>query len=199
MSISMKIIEVVQVMGLQFPATINLESDGGLLKSVTLPAAKVGALTTRTDNDTGTLTMAASHGITTGARLDLYWDGGSRRGITVGTVSVNSVPIDGGTGDNLPADETAITAMVPQEEVFFLTGDDCEALAFYSQRKGTIVLAESDDGEATARVLTAGISSTWTPERDATIPVASADVTKAFFSHSDSANTCIMRVAALFS
>jgi hypothetical protein len=89
--------------------------------SPTLAAAKTGTLTTRTDNDTGTLTMTAGHGITTGQTLDVYWAGGQRRGMTVGTVATNSVPIDGGAGDNLPANTTAITAMVPTSVPFLLS------------------------------------------------------------------------------
>src|SRR5678815_5092823 len=76
-----------------------------------LAAAKVGQLTTRTDNDTGTLTMVAGHGITTGARLDIFWEEagvkGARYGVTVGTVATNSVPFDLGAGDNLPTNLTA--------------------------------------------------------------------------------------------
>lgn len=198
MSVSMSIQETVQALGYAFPASITATADGGLVKSVTLAAAKTGTLSTRTDNDTGTLTMSSGHGITTGARLDLYWDGGSQRGITVGTVSSNSVPIDAGVGDNLPAQDTAITAMVPQEEEFTFTGDNAKAIAAYSQRKGIIVLAESDDSEAEAYVLTAGVSSVWIPERNSTVPTASASVVKVFFSHGDSANTGILRIVALY-
>lgn len=201
MSVTLKVIEVVEVLGFSFPATINLSADGGTIKSLALPAAKAGTLTTRTSDSEGELTMGAGHGIITGDRLDLYWDGGSRRGITVGTVAGNAVPLTTltGTGDVLPADETAITAMVPQEEEILFTGDNAKALAFYSQRRGTIVLTTAADAESTARVLTAGVSSTWTPERDATVPTAGDSVAKAFFSHADSVNTGIMRVAALFS
>lgn len=198
MSVSLSIVETVQSMGFSFPAQITATADGGNVKSVTLAAAKIGQLTTRTDADTGELTMAASHGITTSDRLDLYWAGGSRRGVTVGTVNGNDVPIDGGDGDDLPDNLTAVTAMVPQEEEFLFTGDNAKALAAFSQRTGTIVLAESDDGEATAFVLSAGVSSTWIPQRDATVPTASATVAKAFFSHGDSSNTCVMRVVALY-
>lgn len=89
---------------------------------IEIPAAKAGLLTTRTDDDTGTLTMDPGHGITTGAKLDVYWtnaDGtrGSRVDMTVGTVSGNTVPIDLGTGDNLPIQGAAIRAMVPVIEV----------------------------------------------------------------------------------
>lgn len=82
---------------------------------VALAAGKTGTLTTRTNDTTGTLTMSSGHGITTGQIIDLYWSGGARYGILVGTVSVNSVPIGAdlaGTGDVLPADETAIVACV---------------------------------------------------------------------------------------
>lgn len=199
MPVTMKVIEVVEAMGFSFPSTLNLSSDGGMVKSVSLPAAKVGQLTTRTDADTGELTMAAGHGITTGDRLDVYWEGGSRRGVVVGTVATNQVPIDLGDGDDLPDNLTAVTAMVPTEEEFLFTGNNAEALAFFSQRKGTIVLATSADAESTARVLAAGVSSVWTPQRDPTVPTAGDDVAKVFFSHADSANTGILRVVALIS
>lgn len=201
MSVTMTINETVNTLGFSFPANITITADGGQIKSVTMAAAKAGTLTTRSSDSAGTLTMASGHGITTGDRLDLYWSGGSRRGITVGTVSGTSVPLttSTGSGDVLPAQDTAITAQVPQEETFALTGNDVTALSYYSQRKGIIVLAESDDTEADAAVLTAGVSSTWTTDRDATVPTSGNTVTKAYFSHADSSNTCEMRVAALFS
>jgi len=95
----------------------------------TLPAAKTGQLTTRTDNTTGTLTMAASHGITTAAVIDLYWTGGVRYGVVVGTVATNSVPISGGAGDNLPSNLTNITAVVQSTANIFIDGDNTELIA----------------------------------------------------------------------
>ena len=184
-----------------FPYNATISADAAYVQEVSVAPAKVGALTTRTDDDTGTLTMNSGHGITTGARLDLYWDGGSRRGITVGTVSVDSVPIDGGAGDVLPADETAITAMVPHEEEMLVTGDDVTALAVYSTVSGNIVLAESDDGEVVAYQVGAGTggaqSALWVEDLNPTNPLASADVAKVFFSHGSSTETATMRVAAM--
>lgn len=95
-----------------------------LASSPTVSTAKTGVLTTRTDDNTGTLTMDAGHGISTGDKLDLYWSGGRRQNMTVGTVAGNSVPIDLGAGDNLPVADTAITAMVPVAQPFVATGDD---------------------------------------------------------------------------
>jgi hypothetical protein len=201
MSVSLVINESVQAMGFSFPARRTITADGGIVKSVeSLAAAKEGQLTTRTSDSAGELTMDAGHGITTGARLDLYWAGGSRRGILVGTVSTNQVPLTTatGAGDVLPANLTDVTAMVPQEEEFLFTGNNAEAIAMFSQRKGIIVLAESDDTEIYAQVLTAGVGHTWEPTRDATVPTAGVSVAKAFFSHGDSENTGDLRVVALY-
>jgi hypothetical protein len=95
----------------------------------TLPAAKTGQLTTRTDNTTGTLTMAAGHGFTTGVIIDLYWAGGVRYGVVVGTVSTNSVPISGGAGDNLPTNLTNITASLQRTANVYIDGDNTKLLA----------------------------------------------------------------------
>jgi hypothetical protein len=89
-----------------------------------LPAAKVGTLT-RSDANTGTLTMAAGHGFTTGQRLDVFWldpttgQQKCQHKCTVGSVSGNAVPIDLGVGDDLPAAaNTPVTAQVPGEYGF---------------------------------------------------------------------------------
>jgi hypothetical protein len=107
--------------------TITRTPDAAFGYEVTLPVAKTGTLSTRTDDETGTLTMSASHGITTGAIIDIYWSGGARYGVLVGTVSVNSVPIgadDAGTGDVLPAADTAITAAVQVQSNVYIDGDN---------------------------------------------------------------------------
>lgn len=95
----------------------------------TLTAAKTGTLTTRTDANTGTLTMTAGHGITDGQIIDIYWSGGVQYGVTVGTVSTNSVPIDSGIGDDLPIATTAITAVVQKSINLAIDGDETDILA----------------------------------------------------------------------
>ena len=72
-------------------------------------AANQGDLTTRTDANTGTVTMdSGSHTIETGDTVNVYWAGGERKGMTVGTVSGTTVPIDGGSGDDLPVADTEV-------------------------------------------------------------------------------------------
>ncbi len=170
--------------------TITDDNDG--TTGVEIGPAKTGTLTTRTDANTGTLTMAASHGITTGARLDLYWDGGMRRGITVGTVSVNSVPIDLGSGDDLPIATTAITAMVPDEEAVVITGDDVSFIAFGfggtppAAAEAQFVLADSGDAELFYINLDGSRKGFVWCEGAGENPVAGDAIAKVFLSHGDS-------------
>lgn len=114
--------------GVSIQNTITRTPDAALPgHEITLPAAKTGTLSTRTDDETGTLTMAADHGITTASVIDIYWSGGARYGVLVGTVSVNSVPIgadNAGTGDVLPAQATAITAAVQVAANTYIDGDN---------------------------------------------------------------------------
>jgi hypothetical protein len=163
----------------------------------TVAAAKTGTLTTRTDDNTGEITGQASHGVTTGDRLDVYWSTGHRRGMTVGTVASLAIPIDGGSGDNLPADETPVTMMVPEEVKFDIDGDDMIALLTSSQRRGLFVFTGADDAEDYYVYFpNAAMADAWYEEMATTNPIASDAVTKVFISHADSSNTSIMRAAA---
>lgn len=175
---------------------IQSTGTGVFQRNVEVGPAKVGALTTRTDDNTGELTMNSGHGITTGARLDVFWVGGSRRGMTVGTVATNAVPIDGGAGDNLPVDETAITAMVPTEEVLVATGNDVNGIEAYSSLDGLIVVAQSGGTEIVAIDSDEG-GYAWSDNDGTSNPVSGASIGKVFFSHGDSTATAKMRIQFL--
>lgn len=169
-----------------------------------LAAAKTGQLTTRTDNDTGTLTMSASHGITTGARLDVYWTEsgvkGARYGMTVGTVATNSVPIDGGAGDNLPTNLTNVTAFVPIQEELLFTGNNAQFAFAKSTRRGIVVYTTSVPATVKAVVSElsgdAGGGYQWVTGEGVTNPFAGVSVARVYFSNGDSAGTNSMIAGA---
>lgn len=100
------------VQGKSFITPTTIEADFGGQFDVACDKAWAGSLTTRTNNTAGTVTASnANHLITTGMLVDLYWgETGSRRGVTVGTVSGTSIPLsDSGVGDNLPVLNTNLT------------------------------------------------------------------------------------------
>ena len=86
----------------------------------------------------GVATLGADHGIETGDLVDVYWEGGVRYGVTVGTVSGTSVPLaDSGAGDNYPAQGTAITVAPVTELDSDFDGDKLVALAAPSTERAT--------------------------------------------------------------
>lgn len=191
MSIDATYVKSFAALGMTFGAQTTVSSDLATPWSVELAAAKIGSLSTRTDNDTGVLTMNSGHGITTGARLDVYWTvggvSGRRYGMTVGTVSGDTVPIDGGAGDNLPAALSAVTAMVPDEEAVALTGANAVAIATKCPVGGTVVFATS--GNATILAVQATSANPvylWSSGDGGTNPLTGQTVAKVFLSHPNS-------------
>lgn len=181
----------VNVIGKVIRRSLTIATDGMVVKDPAVPAAKAGALTTRTDNTTGTLTMAAGHGFGTGNRLDVYWlnaDGttGRRYGVAAGTVATNSVPISGGAGDSLPANATAITAMVPQLESFPVTAANMSALLCSAAVPATLVFRSSVPAVVASVLLTGPNGGyVWESTGGATTPFGS-DVADVYLSHGDS-------------
>lgn len=190
--------------------TDNSEGDAGsvtltgtgttrLRVSPSVPAAKSGTLSARTDSDTGTATMASGHGFSTGNKVDVFWNGGKRRNMTA-TVTSNSVALDGGSGDALPAVNTAITAMVPTSVNFPLTGDDVQGIMAYSPAAGFVVLF--DDAGTPAAIagatytLGAGQARGWVSE-EGNNPLASKTTTVAKFSHG-STSAQVMKLDAVY-
>lgn len=178
--------------GSGYNCNTSVTAEQGWNVSFTLGPAKAGTLTTRTDANTGTLTMAdAGHGITTGARLDLYWDGGLRYGITVGSVSGVTVPIDLGGGDDLPVVDTAITAMVPEAGTASITGANVVLLVAGSNCTGAssqVVYTQSDDTLIAAYEIAADLQATppWFDGSGFTNPVTGVTLGKVYMSHGDS-------------
>lgn len=84
---------------------------------------------TMSSDTAGTLTMSSGHGFTDGQKIDIYWSTGQCTRATIGTVATNSVPFTGAGGDVLPAQGTAITAMVETVEDFDIDAADLEFLA----------------------------------------------------------------------
>ena len=106
--------------GKQFGSAQTSTFDAIIKTQITLPALVAaqtnGTLGTRTDADTGVVTLSTGHGISTSDVVDVYWSGGVRYGMTA-TVSGNDVTVDGGAGDDLPTVASTITAVVVQTDI----------------------------------------------------------------------------------
>jgi hypothetical protein len=201
MGVPTRVDSTITVTGKQFRQTRDLTPDMiSFYVEKDLAAAKTGQLTTRTDNDTGTLTMTGGHGITTGVYLDVYWDGGFRLGLLVGTVATNSVPIDGGAGDNLPTNLTDITAMIPSSETLTTVGNDYGVLAADAPsnvRAGVLFTNASDVAQSALEIDPDQGAYVWDSGSGVTNPLAGVTTGKIKLSHGDSTGTRKVRAIGL--
>lgn len=200
MSMSVPLSKSITIGGKSFSDKQTLEGDAVLVVDVSIPAAKTGQLTTRTDNDTGTLTLEASHGVTTGALLHIFWiaSGVQKRTVcpAVGTVSGVSVPIDNCTGDVLPANLTNVTVMVPTVEAMVFEGDDAQTIAMFCESDmGTIIL----ENDLTRTFDLGDQAYVWHEGQGDANPIAGDSIATVTFSHGDSTAAMAMRVGVLYS
>lgn len=92
----------------------HVENDGTLKYS---RGPVTGTLDTRTDDDTGVISLA-THTFITSDTVEVYWNGNanSRLGMTA-TVSADNVTVDGGAGDNLPVTTTVMTVFRQDQNI----------------------------------------------------------------------------------
>ena len=188
--------------GHSYAQTVTITSDNAIVseKSVAAGAAPSGTLTTRTTDVAGTLTMASgSHGITTSARLDIYWDAGTGMGsgcaygATVGTVSGTSVPFTVANGDVLPIATTAIVAKVPETESVVVTGSNVTGIGVSTAFAGTVIVAAGATNTMVKRFATSGAYN-WNATTGGTNPLSGASITQVWMSHA-STSAATMSVA----
>lgn len=118
--------------GINVNGAYTRTAPGQLSEQVTpdiLVAGLAGTLTTRTDNDTGVVTLGDGHGIQQNDKVSLCWPAGSRINMNVTNVAGNLVTVDAGSGDNLPvATTTIVLAKVIRINCSF-AGNDLEIVA----------------------------------------------------------------------
>jgi len=116
--------------GVPISRAMLVVTDGNSNRDLSIAAGKAGQLTTRTDANTGTITMSSGdHGITTGMAVDIHWDGGIQYDVTVGTVSGTSVPFDLGIGDDLPTNLTNVVVAPRVQINADIDGDNLKLIA----------------------------------------------------------------------
>lgn len=197
MSVSAKLARSFQIGGKSFAQATNFSAGTGLIKEISISAAQVGTLTTRTDNNTGVVTITGTNLISTGARVDIFWSGGSRRGMTVGTVSGQSVPIDLGAGDNLPSASTALQVSVATSYEMVFDGDDITAFGMWSQEEGQFTFCDASVVEIFSVQLEAGVAYVWDDNSSLTNPFGSGAVAAVYMTHLNTAAAKTMRCGFL--
>ncbi len=189
----MQVSQRVTIDGVTSEQLTSVVADNKVGSSAPVTAAKTGVVAVKTSASVGTLTLQASHGIVDADKIDIFWSGGQRRGCLVGTVSVNSVPITSGSGDDLPVATTVLTVMKPHEEVLVVTGNNVAGIHVVSPQKGFVVFTEAGGTVIKAiKIDDGGDAYFWFDDSAASNPMfganplAAATVGKVLTSHDDS-------------
>ena len=186
------------IAGKSFNEQTTLNAGSSLYREETVAAAQTGVLTTRTSDTAGSITMdSASHTITDGDRIDIFFVGGVSFGATVGTVAGTVVPFTLAEGDVLPSASTAVSVSLPKKVDFDVDGANIKALVFATAQRGKFVLTGSDSATDYARTVKAAKVDLWYEDLPDVNPIAGDVVAFAFLSHGE-ATTVIMKLAALF-
>ena len=184
--------------GRSFKKVDTVTGDETTIREPTVTAAKTGTLTARTDNDTGTIAAAAGHGVVSTNKVDVFWTGGARQGMTA-TVTGNDIAVDGGTGDNLPALNTAVTLKLPQDMGnLAIPGGDVVAYGIDSPVGGYVVFKTAADAVIKIeRIPEGGGQVMWDSASGVTNPLTGQTVGKISFSHDDETGSHVMTAALL--
>lgn len=184
-------------LGISVSVNRDVSGDGGVVKTPTVPRAKIGTLTTRTDNDTGVITAETGHGIISTNKVDVYFEDGKRVQM-VATVAGDLITVDGGTGDNLPALDSDVTFMKPQVEDFAFDGDNMIYLIANADARATIRIM--DDVPGLAKQIDIESSSdgyVWNSSSGEANPLVGDDILTVEMSHEDGVNARDVRCGAV--
>ncbi len=196
------VITSMQLNGASVSGVFTLDVPNAQQINTSVAVGWAGSLTTRTDANTGTITMTdAGHLITTGARACIFWTDSTgavkcQHKVTIGTVSGTSVPFDSGVGDNLPVLATAVVIGLDTEIDYTFLDANLEAIGVGGTAAGKVVLEKADGTVVFHKTLGVGGNGfVWAEESGASIPV-SDDVAKAFIANGSSSTTNTITVVA---
>ncbi len=132
------------------------EASGEIAHVVTIGAAEAGELTTRTSDTAGVITVDAEASAITGAKADIFWTGGLRYNVDVDSVVGDAVTFSGGSGDDLPDADTAVTICEPVVLDTDFDGSKVQILAAQSSQRGHLLFRDSNgDNAYAAQILAA--------------------------------------------
>lgn len=185
--------------GLSFNQAKSVTANGIIVHEVSIDPGEAGTLSTRTDADTGVVTVDDSgHSFADTDRVDIYWTGGCRRGMAVSGSPVGAaVTIDGGSGDDLPIQGTSVILIEPTKIEADFLGTDCQAILLYTSKLGQFVFVNSVPTEQFQVELGAAYSYEWAEGNGITNPITGDAIDGIYVSHGDTA-AATMRVGILY-
>jgi hypothetical protein len=200
MAITGKCNQTLSLPGVSISTTIDRSASGGVPpQDAALPAAKAGSLTTRTSDTEGELTMTdTDHGLENGDKITIFWADGIAYQATVGTVEGKVVPFTGAKGDNLPPQDTAITAGVITVLDVDFDGDKLKMFAASSNRRGHVVFEDVGDNVLSAAELVANEPYLYIDGVTSTNPLAGNPVDEVHVANGDATAAASFKMGGVY-
>ena len=188
--------QTASVGGLSIQGNVSRNGDSqiGYSSDPAIPVALAGELTTRTDDDTGVVTLDEGHGLTDADTVDVFWDGGLRYGMSITGYDATTISIDGGAGDNLPLVETEVTIAEPVPVELSFAGDDVVLIGAGCAQRASVRFLDSVPAVQLALDLAPG--EVWSWATGSANPLDSVDVASLLVSNGDTATAAIVQVGA---
>jgi len=192
----------IQIGGTQMSASNTLTGNAQESYSPTTDpvAAQEGTLDTRTDADTGVVGCSTGHGIETGDKVVVSWtESGVRKSRTDmdATVSGDNVTIDGGDGDDLPAEDSTVNVAVQTDMAASFDGDDLVAIGATASRDTTLVFYDSGDAVLLKTELYAGSAWIWQSGAGTSTPITGNAVARIAIGNRDTAGAVAFNLGLL--
>lgn len=197
MSVSGTITKSISLGGQTFNQSSTPSADAFIVHNESVAAGEEGSLTTRTDADTGVITVDDSgHSFAETDRVDVYWTAGCRRGMSVSSVTGAAITVDGGSGDDLPAEDSTVTIIEPVLLDLSVLGTRVEAILLSTDTRGQFVFIDDGSLEAYQKELGAGYSFDWIDGNGTTNPITGDQIEGVYISH-DGSSAATMKVGIL--
>jgi len=191
----------ISVAGLTFSGRTEREQTGTVAHDLSgdnaLAAAKSGTLSTRTDDNTGILTLGAGHGISAGDVVDVYWTGGMRYGMDVTADDATTITVDLGAGDVLPAQDSAVIACKVTTINSDWDGDDLSMIAVHSTKRASIDFLDSGGASIDQQELTANEPWIWVKDQGIANPLTGNAVDDIRVSTAETSATTAIKIGGL--
>jgi len=192
---------VASLAGQTVPVQITRQADGIGQWTPSVPAGKAATNWTKTDNDTGVAVLPTGHGIATNEKVDVFWDGGRRYGMTATVVpngATDNVTVDLGSGANLPASGTSVVVSKRQVVNGGFDPDDVAVLLISASRRSSVVFVDAGGVTLLALDILPGEFCLWFSNSGITRPMTGNPVTAIWISNGDTAGASDVTVSVMY-
>jgi len=164
-----------------------------------LPVGNAGTLLTRTEDDTGTITLEAGHTIENGDVVDVHWSGGCRYGMTATTSGGTSVSadVDGGAGDVLPVEDTEVVVTVPVVLDLTFDGDNLVLIGVGANQQASVRFLDSGSAVLLSELVIANGSWGWASGMGVANPLTGNAVASVLASNGSAVSVCELKITGL--